>query len=154
MSLSEILSNSSNLYALFIGTFLGSSFLPAAGLPILTLCVLNRTDFEAIFFISTLGNWLGAVLTYVLGLSFPLKWLEKVFRVNEQKLERASLWFKKYNVYAAIGSGIPVVGDRVSLVLGIFRTPALNTILLMLVGKALRYAILIPLIYYGTRGSL
>jgi membrane protein YqaA with SNARE-associated domain len=154
MNFTELYLSTTSLHALFIATFLGSSFLPAAGLPILTLCIFSRDDLITIFMIATAGNWLGAVLSYALGAMFPVKLIMKIFRVNETKLNRANQWFEKYNFYTAIGSGIPILGDRVSIVLGIFRTPFLYTISLMLFGKALRFAILIPVIKMATRSNL
>ena len=42
-----------------------------------------------------------------------------------------------------IGRWLPVIGDPIAIALGLFRTPAWPVLVLMFMGKAVRYAVLV-----------
>lgn len=91
--------------------------------------------------IGTLGNWLGGVTTYFLGRLAKWEWLEKTFKVKRETLDKQKKLIDKYGVWIALISWVPVIGDVVCLALGFYKSPAVWTMFLLLVGKFGRFAI-------------
>lgn len=129
------------LIGLFIGTFLAATVFPFSS-DALYLAVLAATKNPAGCLIyGTLGNWLGGVTTYFLGRLAKWSWLEKTFKVKDETLQKQKVKIDRYGVWLALVSWVPFVGDVIALALGFYKTPAVWTILLLLVGKAARFAL-------------
>lgn len=129
------------LIGLFLGTFLAATVFPFSS-DALYLAVLAATKNPAGCLIyGTLGNWLGGVTTYFLGRLAKWSWLEKTFKVKEETLQKQKVKIDRYGVWLALVSWVPFVGDVIALALGFYKTPAVWTILLLLVGKAARFAL-------------
>lgn len=129
------------LIGLFIGTFLAATVFPFSS-DALYLAVLAATKNPAGCLIyGTLGNWLGGVTTYFLGRLAKWSWLEKTFKIKEETLQKQKVKIDRYGVWLALVSWVPFAGDVIALALGFYKTPAVWTILLLLVGKAARFAL-------------
>lgn len=129
------------LIGLFIGTFLAATVLPFSS-DALYLAILAATkDPAGCLIYGTLGNWLGGVTTYFLGRLAKWSWLEKAFKIKEETLQKQKVKIDRYGVWLALVSWVPFVGDVIALALGFYKTPAVWTILLLLVGKAARFAL-------------
>jgi membrane protein YqaA with SNARE-associated domain len=138
------------VFGLFIATFLASTVIPSAGTPILIFLLAKGADPIVCISVATIGNWVGAVLIYYLG--YQCRWdiLEKYFKIKQDKLEKANGLVNKYKEWASLLTGVPLIGDRISLVLGIARCHYKSALSYMFVGKLIRYIVLVSLIYSGT----
>ncbi len=129
------------LAGLFLGCLLAATVVPFSS-DALYIAVLLATRLPlACLIVGTAGNWLGGITTYFLGRLAKWEWLERVFKVRKETLEKQKARIDKYGVWMALLSWVPVVGDVISLALGFYRTPALWTIMLLLVGKFARFAV-------------
>lgn len=137
------------LIGLFVSTFLGSTILPAAGLPLMVFLIYKNIDPVSIIVIATIGNFLGAVVTYLLGHKLNNIWLHRFFKIDPTKVASVEKFVHKYHSMAALGCGLPVIGDRISLALGMFRPPMMRTLSYMFLGKIIRYVVLIAIISFG-----
>ncbi len=127
------------LLGLFIGTFLAATILPFSS-DALYLAVLAATRDEAGCLIAgTVGNWLGSVVTYWMGWLARWDWLEKWLKVRPETLERQKSRVDRYGVWLALICWVPFIGDVIAIALGFYRTPPFRTMLLLLVGKFLRF---------------
>lgn len=129
------------LLGLFIGCFLAATVVPFSS-DALYIAILYATakPVECLV-IGTLGNWLGGVTTYWLGRLAKWEWLEKTFKVKKETLDKQKRLIDKYGVWLALMSWVPIFGDAVSLALGFYKSPAVWTLFLLLVGKFGRFAI-------------
>lgn len=129
------------LLGLFIGCFLAATVVPFSS-DALYIAILYATakPVECLV-IGTLGNWLGGVTTYWLGRLAKWEWLEKTFKVKKETLDKQKRLIDKYGVWLALMSWVPIFGDVVSLALGFYKSPAVWTLFLLLVGKFGRFAI-------------
>lgn len=127
------------LLGLFIGTFLAATILPFSS-DALYLAVLAAThDPAGCILVGTVGNWLGSVVTYWMGWIARWDWLEKWFKVKRETLEKQKAKIDKYGVWLALICWVPFIGDVIAIALGFYRTPPVRTMLLLLVGKFLRF---------------
>ena len=100
---------------------------------------------------ATVGNYLGAVTTYLVGL-YGGNWLvEKVLRVSPAQQERARDHYRRYGVYSLLFSWLPILGDPLCMVAGMLRVKFGFFTLLVVFGKIVRYAATALITLYATQ---
>ena len=133
--------NSLEAYSsLFISSFLSSTILPGHSEIILTTFILleKYSQFLLIFFAS-FGNILGSVINWYLGF-YITKFVNKSwFPLKKEQLDKASLWYLKYGKWSLFFSWVPIIGDPLTIVAGIFRVPLVIFITIVSISKILRY---------------
>lgn len=133
----------SALWVMFIGGFLSATLLPGgseAGL-IATLS-LNQFSPCVVISVATLGNTLGGLTNYWLGFWLPNR------TDSEKHGHKALAWLNKHGYWALLLSWLPIIGDPICLAAGWLRMRFFPTLMMILIGKALRYTLLTA-IYYG-----
>ncbi len=68
------------------------------------------------------------------------------FPVSARELERGHRWFERYGKWSLLLAWMPVVGDALTLIAGVLRLGWLEFLLLVAIGKGLRYALVIALV--------
>ena len=129
------------LLGLFIGTFIAATFVPVSSDALFVAILLATKKPLACLIVGTVGNWFGSITTYALGRLAKWEWLEKTFRVTREKIEKQKVYIDKYGIWLAVLSWIPLIGDVITLALGIYKTPWTGTIVLLLIGKVARFAL-------------
>ncbi len=136
----------SALIGLFAVAFLSATILPGASEVTLAALCLKGYDPVTLWIVATVGNTLGSVVNWVLG-RFMLRYQDaKWFPFKGDKLARAEEWFTRRGVWSLTLGWVPVVGDGLTFVAGVFRVPLWQFVLLVGIGKALRYAVVIYLL--------
>ena len=129
------------LLGLFIGCFLAATILPFSSDALyIAILALTGNRLGCLLF-GTLGNWLGGVTTYFLGRLAKWEWLEKTFKIKESTLLKQKDKIDKYGVWLALLSWVPIIGDVIAIALGFYKSPAVWSIFLLLVGKFARFAV-------------
>lgn len=130
----EFLTPADTLWALFGSSFLSATLFPG-GSEVLLLG-LAHTYPELIWHgwvVASIGNTLGAMSGYVLGRFFPKKATDN----------RAIRWCEEYGVWILLLSWMPVLGDALAVAAGWLRINWFKSLILLLIGKTLRYLALI-----------
>ncbi|MCJ2378835.1 DedA family protein [Vibrio sp. ZSDZ34] len=133
----------SALAVLFVSGFLSATLLPGgseAGL-IATLS-LQQYSVPLVIAVATIGNTLGGLTNYWIGIFIPNR------TQNEKHGHKAIGWLQKYGYWTLLLSWLPVIGDPLCLAAGWLRMKFLPCVVLIAIGKALRYAAL-SAIFYG-----
>ena len=129
--------------SLFLSGFLSATILPGSSEALLAYLASEGLDPSALLLAATLGNSLGALVNYLLG-RFCLAFKDRRwFPISPQALERATAWFARYGVWALLFSWLPVVGDPLTFAAGVLRTNWPLFLVLVTLGKAARYAIVL-----------
>lgn len=129
------------LIGLFIGCFLAATVLPFSSDALYVGILFATGKPLACLVFGTLGNWLGGVTTYLLGRLAKFEWVEKTFKVKKETLEKQKKTIDRWGVWPALLSWVPGIGDVIAIAMGFYKSPALPTILLLLVGKLARFAV-------------
>ena len=129
------------LLGLFIGTFLAATILPFSSDALYVAALAAGINPVATLVVGTAGNWFGGITTYFIGRLGKWEWIEKHFKVKPESMLKQKAYIDRYGVWMALISWVPFVGDVVALALGFFRTPAVQTLLLLGVGKFARFAV-------------
>ncbi|GAA4353264.1 YqaA family protein [Kangiella taiwanensis] len=128
---------------LFITAFLSATILPLSSELVLTGLLLNGLSPAKLLMIATVGNVLGSLTNYYLGLLASKTVIQKWLRMTESQFENAEARFNKYGLAALLFAWVPVIGDPVTVIAGILRVKLLWFIILLTVGKFLRYAFVV-----------
>jgi membrane protein YqaA with SNARE-associated domain len=133
--------NQPGYLSLFFLSFLASTLLPLGSEWLLVMMVAGGYDPVAAVAVATVGNYLGAVATYLIGIGGGTWLVEKVMRVSPQQQERAQSYYRRYGVYSLLLSWMPIVGDPLCLVAGMLKINFGLFTLLVASGKLARYVV-------------
>jgi membrane protein YqaA with SNARE-associated domain len=121
-------------------SFLAATLLPVASEWLLAALVANGAEPSLAVGLATLGNTLGALTTWAVGL-WGSAWLgERVLRIGAAERRRARRWYHRWGSWSLLLAWLPVVGDPLCLAAGLMREPLWRFTLLVAAGKAARYA--------------
>ena len=127
--------------SLFFMSFLASTLLPLGSEWLLVMMLAAGYDPLSVVAVATVGNYLGGVVTYLLGIAGGSWLIDKVLRVSAHQQERARQHYTRFGVYSLLFSWLPVVGDPLCLVAGMLRVNFGLFSLLVASGKLARYVI-------------
>ena len=106
---------------LFSSAFLAATILPFYSEVLLYALLRDGGDPWILVAVATLGNTLGAVVNWVLGL-YILKFQNKRwFYFSHKQIEKAQAWFQRYGVWSLLLAWLPLGGDALTLIAGIMR---------------------------------
>lgn len=133
-------------FLLFLQSFLAATIVPFSSEAVLTGMILS--DYNAMYCLifATTGNWLGGMSSYFLGFLGKMEWIEKYLRVKHSALLKWELYIKKYGSYFALLCWLPFIGDGIAIALGLFKVNVFPVSIFMLIGKFIRYLILVLII--------
>lgn len=120
--------------ALFVSAFLAATILPLSSEVAFVAAISNDMEINSALIYATSGNVLAIILNYFLGF-----WLydKTKTKLKSSKIGRKSLLYgHKYGVVALFLSWLPIIGDPITLVAGIFR---INFLLFVLIAGSARF---------------
>ena len=136
-----------DLCLLFLSALLAATIFPAQSEIILMgLLSLGDHNHYLLLLIATLGNVLGALLNWFLGIYFSKFKHKKWFPLSNGAFLKYSRIYQKYGSWSLLFAWLPIIGDPLTVIAGIFRTNIWKFLLLVTIGKALRYWVIILLL--------
>ncbi len=128
-------------FALFASSFLAATILPFYSEVLLYALLREGGDPVWLVTVATVGNTLGAVVNWVLGL-FILQFKHKRwFYFSDKQIDKAQSWYQRYGQWSLLFAWLPIGGDALTLIAGVMKVRFAWFILLVGVGKALRYIV-------------
>ena len=134
------------LPALFLACFLAATILPFSSEAVLAGMAMGPWGSAALLITASVGNTLGGLTNYAIGRWLPEGKLMRKLKVDPTKAQRWHALVQRYGVWCALLCWLPVIGDPIAIALGLFRVRLGPVVLLMFIGKAVRYAALIAVI--------
>ena len=129
------------LFGLFLACLLSATIIPFSSEAIVAGALALGYQRWAIVVVATLGNTAGGMISFWMGWLCKWEWLEKYFKIKREKLERFRSHIEKYGVWAALLTWLPIVDDPLAIAMGFMRLNPWWTMLIMLLGKAVRYIV-------------
>ena len=128
--------------ALFTAALLSATIVPGFSEAGVAAMVGTGSPILPVVAVASAGNTLGSVVNWVLG-RYLLRFADRPwFPVSEQGIARAEAWFKRYGTWSLLLAWLPVLGDPLTLVAGVLRVRFGLFLILVAVGKTLRYVVL------------
>ena len=127
---------------LFSASFLSATILPMSSEGILLLMLSQQYDPISCLMIATIGNSLGGLTNYGLGMFGNAIWLNR-FGIKEKKLMTFQKRIQKRGYLVAFFSWVPFIGDPMTVALGFFKVPFIPVLFFIVLGKFLRYLVFV-----------
>lgn len=140
--------------ALFLLSFLASTLVPLGSEWLLAVLLVNHFDPSLVVTVAALGNTAGAVTTYAIGLWGGPYLVRCVLRISQDSQLRAERYFNRYGSWALLFSWLPILGDPLCLASGVLKTAFWRFVLLVALGKSLRYLVVAKLVMQGVNHGL
>lgn len=134
------------LASLFFSAFMAATIFPFYSEAWLFILLQQGHDPVWLVAAASLGNTLGALVNWYLGL-YLLKYQHKRwFYFKETQIARMQVTFQRYGVWSLLLAWLPLIGDVLTLIAGIMKVRLLPFLLLVATGKTLRY---IAVVYFA-----
>ena len=136
----------SQLILLFCSAFFAATIFPAQSELILVGLSLSEEYSKILLvIIASVGNILGAIVNYILGF-YLIKFKDKKwFPLKGRALEKYGKIYQKWGVWSLLFAWLPIIGDPLTVVAGIFRSNIWLFLLLVSIGKIARYLFLVQI---------
>lgn len=128
--------------SMFITSFAAATLVPfQSEVVFVALQVAGSLPLVVIIFVASLGNTLGAIVNYAMGVGIEQFKHRRWFPFNAAQLARAQRWYARWGVWSLLMSWAPFTGGF-TVVAGIMRTPVWLFLTLVAISKTGRYVIL------------
>jgi membrane protein YqaA with SNARE-associated domain len=135
------------LYLFFIA-FLSATVLPLGSEALLLYDLSLDLNVYILFISATLGNTIGSIGNYYLGLKGE-DFLAKKKILKKEKVLKTKRIFDKYGGYSLLFSWVPIIGDPITIVAGMLRYDIKKFVYLTLISKSVRYIfVIISYLFY------
>jgi membrane protein YqaA with SNARE-associated domain len=129
-----------DLGGLFLAAFLSATLLPGSSEAALAgLLATGRIGVAEGIAVATVGNTLGSCANWAIG-RFLEHWKDHPrFPVTPAQFEKACAWYGRWGVWSLLLSWAPIIGDPLTVIAGVFRTPFWLFALVVGSAKLVRY---------------
>lgn len=127
---------------LFAVSFLAATLLPLGSEALLLYDISQNHSLILLWSFATVGNTLGSIFNYWLGLKGE-EYLEKKGHVSTEKMDKSRGFFAKYGGWTLLLSWVPIIGDPLTFIAGVLRYNFKYFTLIVFLAKGLRYATVI-----------
>lgn len=132
--------------SLFLTAFIAATLLPAYSEVLFAGLLLEGYNPLALWAWASAGNTLGAAVNWGLARYFLHFQDRRWFPFRDKNLAHAQRWFQRYGVWSLLMAWVPIGGDALTFVAGLMRVNFWLFLLLVAIGKASRYALVLWLV--------
>ncbi|MCL2862726.1 MAG: DedA family protein [Methanimicrococcus sp.] len=134
--------------SLFISAFVAASLVMFS--PEVLIALMFKThNFWLIIFVATAGSYFGSLTTYLFGYWGVHKISNRFEIISPEKYEKGLQQFKKYGAWLLLFTSVPVIGDVFPFVAGAVRYDFKRFTILVLIGKFVRFTLVLLLCHLG-----
>lgn len=131
----------------FIASFLAATVLPFSSEVVLTGVLLAGASYWPCMIAATLGNFLGGMSCYWMGMLGKMEWIEKYLKLDLVKLRKVQQWIQGKGSWIGFFVFLPGIGDFIAVALGFLRANIYVVAFSMFLGKAIRYWVWMEFVY-------
>jgi membrane protein YqaA with SNARE-associated domain len=129
-------------WGLLLASFLAATILPFSSEVVFAALIAAGLDIWSLILFATIGNSLGGATCFYLGKLGKIEWLNRWFKISEEKIIKTSNILKgKGSIMGFLGF-MPAIGDVILVALGYMRANTTLVLISMTIGKFARYLIL------------
>lgn len=130
------------LTGLFLSAFTSATLLPGSSEAVLAGILASKSATIGVaVLVAAVGNTLGACVNWVIGRFFAHYRGSRWFPVNNENFDQYTTWYKKWGMWSLLASWVPVIGDPLTVLAGVARTPILLFTVIVFVAKLVRYMV-------------
>lgn len=130
-------------WGMFVAAFLAGSVFPLSSELVMLGLMAADLDPWLLVAYGTVGNVLGSLFNYSIGMLGRMEWIERYLRVKPKDLDRARRFMAGRGAWMGFFSFLPVIGEGLTIVLGLMRANFIISVVSITIGKLLRYALIV-----------
>ncbi|BAK71882.1 MAG: YqaA family protein [Arcobacter sp.] len=123
---------------LFFSALISATLFPLGSEALFIYDIKEGYNIYLLLFFATLGNSLGSIINYFLGLKGEEYLIEKKL-LNEKYINISKKYFDKYGFITILFSWLPIIGDPITFVAGILKYDFKKFMILVVISKFSRY---------------
>ena len=123
---------------LFVSAFISATLFPLGSEALLIYDIKEGYNIYLLVFFATLGNSLGSVVNYYLGLKGEEYLVHKKL-INEKYIKVSKKFFDKFGAFSLLFSWLPIIGDPITFIAGVLKYDFKKFLLLVVIAKFSRY---------------
>ncbi len=130
------------LFGLFVAAFISATLLPGSSEAALAAALASsQAELWPALIVATFGNTLGSCVNWALGL-YVAHWRgHRFFPVKDKDFARYEALYQKYGLWSLLASWVPIIGDPLTVMAGVFGTPLRLFVPIVAVAKLARYLV-------------
>lgn len=128
---------------MLVAAFLAASILPFSSEAVMVGLQAAGLDPVLLIVYGTIGNVFGSMFNYTIGRLGKMEWIEKYLRVKKEDLDKAHRFMAGRGAWMGLLSVIPVIGDVITVALGLMRANVVIVVVSVTISKLLRYILLV-----------
>ncbi len=129
--------------SLFFVSLLSATMIPMSSEAALLAALALGYDPTTLLVVASLGNCTGVTINYFLGYYGVTYFIEKVFKFDDAKMQKFNTRYTKYNYLFLLISWLPIIGDPITIFLGIVKCNFAKFSLFVYTTRVIRYIVLI-----------
>lgn len=133
---------------LFFSAFISATLFPLGSEALFIYDINEGYNIYLLLFFATIGNSLGSIFNYFLGLKGE-KYLIRKKLLSEKMILKSKNYFDKYGFYCLLFSWLPIIGDPLTFVAGILKYDLKKFVIIITLAKFLRYLFIALLVIYN-----
>lgn len=123
---------------LFFSAFISATLFPLGSEALLIYDIKEGYNIYLLVLVATLGNTLGSVVNYYLGLKGEEYLVEKKL-LNEKYITKSKGYFDRFGSVCILFAWVPIIGDPITFVAGILKYDFKKFLILVTISKFSRY---------------
>ena len=123
---------------LFFSAFVSATLFPLGSEALLIYDIKEGYNIYLLVLVATLGNTLGSVVNYYLGLKGEEYLVEKKL-LNEKYITKSKGYFDRFGSVCILFAWVPIIGDPITFVAGILKYDFKKFLILVTISKFSRY---------------
>lgn len=128
---------------MFAAAFVAGSLIPFASEVVFVGFVAAGLNPWGCLAAASVGNMLGGMTCYWIGSAGKTEWIGKYLKIGPEKMDKASRFVRKRGAAMGFFAFLPYIGGAIAVLLGLMRSNPWGTAAAMLLGKTLRYGVLL-----------
>ena len=134
-------------WGMLLSAFLAGSVFPFSSEAVMLGLLAAGLDPWQLVVYGTVGNVLGSVFNYGVGMLGRMDWIERYLHVSADSMERARRFMGGRGAWMGFFAFVPLLGSAITVMLGLMRANKAITLVSITLGKFLRYLLLV----YGAK---
>lgn len=130
-------------WGMLAAAFLAGSFFPFSSEAVMAGLQAAGLEPLPLVIYGSIGNVLGSMFNYGVGRMGKMEWIEKYLHVKKEDLDKAHRFMEGRGAWAGLFSVVPVVGDVITVALGLMRANVVIVVVSVTISKLLRYILLV-----------
>lgn len=130
-------------WGMLLAAFLAGSFIPFSSEAVMIGLTAAGLNPALLIAYGTAGNVGGSLLNYFVGRMGKTEWIERYLHVTDKNMQKAQKFLAGHGAWMGFFAFVPILGNAITITLGLMRANFLVTLTSITAGKVARYLLLL-----------